>query len=155
VGEENRDIDDTKVEIICFPTENGSLEIHFKPQSAGVVKITYQGPKKPNKDNSLLDKEIANLKNRIKELEEKNRNLPNSDIYISQKIENLKKQLKDKEKEANQERDKIEQLRKRIADLEKKNNRTPSEEQELKNEKQKLAQLEKQENSSNLKKYLP
>jgi hypothetical protein len=104
VGEEEFQKDDTKVEIICFPRENSSLEFHFKPQTAGVVKIAYQGPKKPNKDNSSLDKEIVNLKNRIKELEEKNQNIPNSDAY-TQEIENLKKQLQDKEKEANRERE--------------------------------------------------
>lgn len=123
LGEENRDRDDTKVEIICLPGENGSLEIHFKPQSVGVVKITYQGPvKEPNKDknngggnqNSPSDnsddtnKKITNLQTQINTLEEKLRNQPTPDnssvdkqklARLKAEIEELKKKRKEKQNE--------------------------------------------------------
>lgn len=118
--------DDTKVEIDYFSIgSNASLEIFFRPQFTGIVKITNKDNKeKPNKDKSngggnndngggnnndkndpAIQAKINNLQNQISALEEKLRNQPTSNTNqqdeqelarLKGELEELKKKQKDK-----------------------------------------------------------
>ncbi|CAI2185581.1 15639_t:CDS:1, partial [Funneliformis geosporum] len=111
VGTENEEKDNDKIEINYFPIDsNASLEIIFKPQFAGVVKIASKDPvKEPNKDkgngggnqNPPSDnsndnqQKIIDLQNQINALEEKLKKQPtsNNSSADKEKLERLKSEI--------------------------------------------------------------
>jgi hypothetical protein len=132
LGEEEREVDDTKIEINYLRKDgiDDILRVLFKPQFAGIVKITHRdSEQEPNKDknngggnqNSPSDnsketkQKIANLQNQINTLEEKLRKQPSSDNSsedqkklerLKTEVENLKRKQKDKPPKENKEQDK-------------------------------------------------
>ncbi|CAI2162887.1 17011_t:CDS:2 [Funneliformis geosporum] len=107
LGEEEKEIDDTKIEIDYLKKDgaNDVLRIFFKPQFAGVVKITHRGSEEkddgggnqnPPSDNSNDNQQkIIDLQNQINALEEKLRKQPtsNNSSANKQKLERLKSEI--------------------------------------------------------------